>query len=336
MARITAVIAASHSPFLFEPVEWWNGMHATRKATGGYAPGVPEDSESENLRKHARVAHAYEQLADVFAAAKPDVVLVFGDDQEEQFDSRNHPALAVYIGEAFHGYKAVAYEGTKNPRPLKDKAEEHWVRMDTQPALAKAVLSGLMSDGFDPAFMTSLPNEDFGMGHAFMRPLGKLTRGRFDVPMVPVLVNGLYPPQPSGARCVAAARSIRKSVEAWPEDINVVVLGSGGLWHTPSAPEAYLDEKFDQAIVEKIRTGDADGMAAYFDSWKPDDDKKNLKCFSQFRGKSGMPGGVGGGSGEVRNWIMAAAVADRPGTVVDYVPVYASPCGMGFAHWKMD
>jgi hypothetical protein len=32
---------------------------------------------------------------------------------------------------------------------------------------------------------------------------------------------------------------------------------------------------------------------------------------------------------------MAAAIADRPGVVVGYVPVYASPCGMGFAHWDM-
>jgi hypothetical protein len=30
---------------------------------------------------------------------------------------------------------------------------------------------------------------------------------------------------------------------------------------------------------------------------------------------------------------MAAAIAGRPGVVVDYVPVYASPCGMAFAYW---
>ena len=46
-------------------------------------------------------------------------------------------------------------------------------------------------------------------------------------------------------------------------------------------------------------------------------------------------GGVGGGTGETRNWIMAQAIADRPGVVVDYVPVFASPCGMGFAYWEM-
>lgn len=336
MAKITAVIAASHSPFLFEPLEWWNGMYGSRAANDGYAPGVPRDSEADNAEKHRRVGEAYEHLADVFEQARPDVVVVFGDDQDEQFDSTNHPAFAVYVGESFNGYKAVAYEGTRNPRPLKPKTDEHWAHVETRPELAKWVLRGLFDDGFDPAFMTSLPDENFGMGHAFMRPQLKLTRGRFDVPMVPVLVNGLYPPQPSAARCVAAARSIRRSIEAWPQDLRVVVLGSGGLWHTPGARQAYLDEAFDEAILGAVRSGDADAMAAYFDAWHAPSDKSDLQCFDAFKGKTGMAGGIGSGSGEVRNWIMAAAVADRPGVVVDYVPVYASPCGMGFAYWNMD
>jgi hypothetical protein len=50
-----------------------------------------------------------------------------------------------------------------------------------------------------------------------------------------------------------------------------------------------------------------------------------------------MSGGVGNGTGETRNWIVAAAVADgRPATWVEYVPVYASPCGMAFAYWDMN
>jgi hypothetical protein len=35
-------------------------------------------------------------------------------------------------------------------------------------------------------------------------------------------------------------------------------------------------------------------------------------------------------------FLAPAAVADgTPRTVVDYVPVYSSPCGMGFAYWDM-
>jgi len=168
-----------------------------------------------------------------------------------------------------------------------------------------------------------------------MRPLGSLTDGRFDVPALPVMVNCFYAPQPTAARCVAVARAIRKTIEAWPETIRVAVIGSGGLWHTPGAPDAYINQEFDQAILEGIRAGDTDRLADYFDHWQPGAAFAHLRCYQSFSGGTRMIGGIGSGTGETRNWIMAAAIADRPGVVVGYVPVYASPCGMGFAHWDM-
>lgn len=302
-----------------------------------YAPGAVVDSEEENARKHRRIVEGLHRLRDVFQAARPDVVLVFGDDQAEQLGIDNYPAFAVYVGGAFEGYKAVRYAGRLGSRELKPKVAEHWTRVEARPELARIALYGLMKAGFDPAFMVDLPNKEVGMGHAFMRPMGPLTDGRFDVPMVPVLVNCLYAPQPTAARCVAFARAVRRIVETeWPQDVRVAVLGSGGLWHTPGAPDSYLDEDFDRQILARLERGDADAMASYFDSWKPRPELKHLKCFDQFPGGTGMISGVGGGSGETRNWIMAAAVADRPGRVVDYIPVHASPCGVGFAYWDMD
>jgi hypothetical protein len=331
LAKICSVIAMSHSPFMFQDVEWWDATNSKRS----YAAGMPRDGAASNLEKHRKIQSGLSAVRDIFQESRPDVVLVFGDDQDEQFDFNNHPPFAVYVGGRFEGYKAVRYAGELGSRDLKPKTEEHWTAVDSYPGLATAVLQGLMQHGFDPAFMKDLPKRDVGMGHAFMRPMGPLTDGRFDVPMVPILVNCLYAPQPSAARCVAVARAVRRSVEAWPEDIRVAVVGSGGLWHTPGAPEAYLDEAFDQAILERLCAGDADGMAEYFDTWAPKPEVRNLKCFSRFDGGTGMAGGIGSGTGEVRNWIMAAAVADRPGTLVDYIPVYASPCGIGFAYWKL-
>ena len=46
--------------------------------------------------------------------------------------------------------------------------------------------------------------------------------------------------------------------------------------------------------------------------------------------------GIGSGTGETRNWVVAAGAADgKPGVVLDYVPVFSSPCGMGFAYWDL-
>ena len=332
MARISTVIATSHSPFMFEPVQWWTATRDARR----YAPDVPVDDDGQNRLKRRRIEAGFAALHDIVRQARPDVMVVFGDDQSEQFDLRNHPAFAVYVGGRFHGYKAVRYAGPLGSREWKPKTAEHWAGVDTRPDLARELLYGLMDAGVDPAFMTALPDEDVGMGHAFMRPAGPLTGGRFDIPMVPVLVNCLYAPQPTAARCVQVARVVRDVIARWPADLSVAVVGSGGLWHTPGSADAYLDEAFDRAVLAHVRSGDADALARYFDGWAPAPERASLACFRSFDGGSRMRSGVGSGVGETRNWIMAAAVADRPGVVIDYIPVYASPCGIGFAHWIMD
>jgi 3-O-methylgallate 3,4-dioxygenase len=44
------------------------------------------------------------------------------------------------------------------------------------------------------------------------------------------------------------------------------------------------------------------------------------------------------GTSEIRNWFVVAAAANQGGEVVDYVPAYRTPtgvgCGMGFAYWN--
>jgi Catalytic LigB subunit of aromatic ring-opening dioxygenase len=329
MAVISTVIAMSHSPFLFKPREWWNKVRDARPSSAGN----PRDSDADNADKAARARAAMAELRGVFQRAKPDLAVVFGDDQEEQFTLQNLPAFAVYAGGDFEGYRELAYDGVPGSRQLLPKSAENWVKVPARPDLARGLLGGLQRSGFDPAFMLSLPNTAHGMGHAFMRPMGSLTGAGFDVPVLPVMVNCFYAPQPTAARCVAAARAIRGLIESWPGDMRVAVIGSGGLWHTPGAQDAYIDEEFDRAILDGLQRGDADGMADYFDRWRPSAARAHLKCYESFSGGTGSAGGIGSGAGETRNWIMAAALADRPGVVIDYVPVYASPCGMAFAHW---
>ena len=199
MAKITTVVATSHSPFLFQPVEWWN---ATNRARPQQLEGAPVDDDAENERKHQRTDAAFDKVRDVFQAAKPDVMVVFGDDQKEQFDFKNFPSFGVFVGDEFEGYRTVAYQGGApgQGRSMKPKTDEHWTKVQNRPDLAKQLLVGLIDEGFDPAFMMSLPNEDHGMGHAFMRPTHRLTDDRFDIPMVPILVNCYYSPQPSAKR----------------------------------------------------------------------------------------------------------------------------------------
>ena len=75
---------------------------------GGIAPDVPVDSMAENHEKHARCRFALETLRRTLESAKPDVIILFGDDQSEQFDFKNYPALESLPANRIRGLRFQA------------------------------------------------------------------------------------------------------------------------------------------------------------------------------------------------------------------------------------
>jgi hypothetical protein len=347
LAVLCSVIAMSHSPFLFVDGEQWGRIRELRSLPGRYAPDNPVDPVDQNVAKHARCMSALGELRRQLGAARPDVLIIFGDDQDEQFSLATMPSLAVYAGEEFAGYRISRFEGVPLPgtaRAERPKTSEHWTSVRGHPGLGRHLVTGLVRAGFDPAFMLTLPDQNEGMSHAFMRPLNCL-RPACDLPVVPVFVNCFYGPQPTAARCYQVGRAVRELVGSWPEDLRVAVIGSGGLWHTPLDPGATIDERFDADILAAVRAGDARAMAAVFDRGLevsgPDADRAReaggTAANSSGAGGTGMVLGYDSGTGETRNWVAAAAVVDGiPGTVVDSVSIWASPIGVAFAYWAPD
>jgi len=336
VAKISVVLCTSHSPFLFTPPEDWNEARAARAQRGAVRADVPQDSLETDRAKAARCTAAFAMLRRKLEEAAPDVLLIVGDDQGEQFHFDNFPAFGIFLGEEFEGYrfsKSIGLPIPGVPRPERPKTPENWARVKAHPRLAKELMVGLIERGFDLAFSLELGDKEEGMGHAFMRPSHYL-RPKYDLPTIPFFVNCYYGPQPTGRRCYELGRAIRATIEASSLDLKIGVIGSGGLWHTPGAPQAHIDEAFDKQTLDAVRRGDARAMAANFDSRRPEVPSGDNEALLRASGGTGMLSGLGSGTGETRNWIAAAAVADgTPGTVVDYVPVYASPCGMAFAYW---
>lgn len=329
MAEIVLVEACSHSPYLYTPPEVWDENRKRRPIRAD----VPIDSLEINQAKHAQCMGAFARLRERVEAAKPDVLLIFGDDQLEQFDFRNFPAFGIYAGEEVFGTHPEVY-GQRVV--MRQPGGDRTVSTHGQPELGKRLIESLMDRGFDLAFSLDRPNQSRGIGHAFVNPSYYLNPS-YNIPILPFWVNCYYPPQPKGIRCYKLGRMVREALESIPTDLRVAVVASGGLWHTPGEENAYLDEGFDRAMLQGLRSGDAKEMAEYFDSfpWEyPEGPPQNADPIRS--GWTGMAGGPGAGTGETRNWLVAAAIMDgTPATWTDYVPVYASPCGMGFAYWDI-
>lgn len=97
IARITTVIATSHSPFLFNLPETWNAVRDKRP----FGEGVPFDDLEANRAKFACTEAAFATVRNAFQANKPNVMVVFGDDQKEQFDFKNFPSFGSPRGMGF-------------------------------------------------------------------------------------------------------------------------------------------------------------------------------------------------------------------------------------------
>jgi hypothetical protein len=337
MARIVSVICTSHTPFMLSTLDRWEHTRTLRASRDGFDPRVPVETRAEMESKEARIRAARAVLRDTLHAAAPDVLVIFGDDQLEQFQLANFPALSIFTGAEFSGFQVSPLDGppAPGPWPPRPRTPEHWATVPGEPGLAKALLTRLAERGFDMAFSTTLADPERGMGHAIMRAHTLLETG-FSIPTVPIWINCYYGPQPSAQRCYGLGRAVREIIEAYPGDRRVAIVGSGGLWHTPGAGNSILDETFDRAILAEVTSGDARAMAATFDAYPIVYDPADPRSVKDASGGTGIVSGLGSGTGETRNWIAAAATVDGlPGTVVDYVPVYASPVGIAFAYWTI-
>jgi 3-O-methylgallate 3,4-dioxygenase len=260
-------------------------------------PELERETIEDKWAKWNRCMAAIEALRRKLAALAPDVLVILADDQHENVLDDVMPPFTIYVGEEADASISLSY--------FNEPRSANKTRYKTHPALAQALVEDLMEAGFDPAHSKELRYEG-GLGHAFARVLKFLTPDA-SLPVVPVMVNTYYPPAPSAKRCIAFGRALAEALRRSPEKCRVAVIASGGLSHT------IIDESLDHGLLDALKSNDL--------SYLGDVPSSSLVA----------------GTSEIRNWIVAAAAADRPATVVDYVPCYRIPtgvgCGMGFVYW---
>lgn len=297
MAELAGFLAMSHAPQLMLTPDQWGLLHTRSWDPLPVKPELENETAEMKWAKWKRCMGAIEQLRKRLEECSPDTVVVVGDDQHENLLDDNMPPFAVYIGKEVEASTSLRY--------LNQSRSENRTRYRVDDALAVSILEGLTEQGFDPAYSKETRFEG-GLGHAFARVLKFLSpEARFAI--VPIMVNTYYPPAPSPKRCIQFGRALAAAIPRFAERKRVVVVGSGGLSHTK------IDERLDRAFIRALEKNDTEFLEA-------------MDASALVEGTS-----------EIRNWIITAAAADRPATVVEYAPLYRSAtgvgCAMGFAAW---
>jgi catalytic LigB subunit of aromatic ring-opening dioxygenase len=319
MAEIVLGIGTSHSPQLSVPASEWHLLREKDEhdPTLDYPgllrlakPKIDQDLTDKKMRERDEACqNGIAVLGDVLQRAKADVIVIFGDDQHEQFDDDNMPTFALYHG---HSLPVIKKHLGGLPGEWKSVEEGGWAETAgeyrAESELAEHLIRSLVADEFDIARCDRLRKE-IGVGHAFSFLYRRILPGGV-LPMVPVMVNTYYPPnQPTPKRCYAFGQAVRRGIESWKRDARVALMASGGLSHV------VIDEALDRTVLDGLKQ------------------KKRELLYGLPRDK------MRGGTSEILNWIaLAGSVEPMEMKLVDYVTAYRSPagtgCGMAFAYWR--
>jgi gallate dioxygenase len=193
MARIIGGIGTSHVPTI----------------------GMAYDRGKQSDPAWAPLFEGYKPVAKWLAERKPDVLVFFYNDHLTSFFFDLYPTFALGASPVFQ----IADEGmgVRNLPPIKG-----------HPKLAAHLADALVNDEFDIAVFQDRP-----LDHGVNSPLTLLWPHQPDWPaaLVPIQVNVLQYPLPTAMRCYKLGQSIRRAIESFPEDIDVAIVGTGGLSH---------------------------------------------------------------------------------------------------------
>ena len=179
----------------------------------------------------------YDPAREWLAKAKPDVAIVVYNDHANAFSVELIPTFVIGAAGVFK----PADEGY-GPRQVPD--------IIGQPDLASHMIESLIFDEFD----ITIAN-DMTVDHGLTVPLS-ITCGQPDewpFKVIPLAVNVIKYPQPTGNRCYNLGKAIRKAVESWPQDLRVVIYGTGGMSHQLQGERAGLiNAGFDNSFLDDL------------------------------------------------------------------------------------
>ena len=160
MAEILG-LGCSHAPMILNPPEEWKNM---RKGIYSRIPNyeappsmVKELADDEGLahdkKNQKRIVDAFAILSEKLPAWKPDVVMVVGDDQAENFKRDNLPTFCLYTGNEVDAYPLHRGMGKVN---IWNAPQDTKYSYRCPGKFAQEMVAHIILDGFDMASSTEL------------------------------------------------------------------------------------------------------------------------------------------------------------------------------------
>ena len=218
MARITAGVGCSHVP----------------------AIGVAMDTGITEQDYWKPVFKGFEFSRKWIKENKPDVVFLVYNDHCTAFDASCIPTFALGCAAEYK----PADEGW-GPRPVPV--------IKGHQKLSSHIAQSVVLDEFDLTIMNEM-EVDHGLTVPMSVMFGEIPQdGEWPCLVVPLCVNVVQYPAPTGNRCYQLGKAIRRAIDSYPEDLNVVIFGTGGMSHQLQAERAGLiNAEWDKRFLDMV------------------------------------------------------------------------------------
>lgn len=224
MAKVLYGVASSHVP----------------------AIGAAIDNDKTDTPYWRPLFEGYEGARKWIADAEPDVIILAYNDHASAFDLDLIPTFAIGVAEKF----PIADEGY-GPRNIPEVVGH--------PDLAWHLAESLILDGFDMTMCNRMP-VDHGLTVPLSIMYGKVDK--WPAKVIPLAVNVIQYPPPTGKRCHALGQAISRAVQTYSddEDLRVAVFGTGGMSHQLQGERAgFVNTPFDTSYLDRL-TDDVDAL----------------------------------------------------------------------------
>ncbi len=215
MAKIIAGVGTSHVP----------------------AIGAAIDNKVTHEDYWKPVFAGYEYAKEWIKQVQPDVVVLVFNDHATAFDMNIIPTFAIGCAAEFQ----PADEGWgARPVPV----------VKGHPELASHIAQSVIQEDFDLTIVNKM-DVDHGLTVPMSLMFGE--PDKWPCQIIPVAVNVVLYPAPSGKRCFELGKAIRRAVDSFDQDLNVQVWGTGGMSHQLQGQRAGLiNSGFDNAFLDDI------------------------------------------------------------------------------------
>lgn len=187
----------------------------------------------------------YERAKEWFKEVKPDAIILIYNDHASAFSLEMIPTFAIGCASTF----APADEGW-GPRPVPT--------VEGYPELAWHIAQSTILDEFDMTIINKM-DVDHGLTVPLSLMFGQPTA--WPCRVIPLAVNVVQYPPPTGNRCYQLGKAIRKAVESFGSNERIVIMGTGGMSHQLQGPRAgFINKAFDKDFLDNL-TKDPDALA---------------------------------------------------------------------------